>query len=181
MQRIVSTKGFTLFELLVAVLLLAMVSTMIASVLGVGINFATKGEERILALAREYGFLDLLQRQVSAAYYDERRRQMLISADEDILRLVTRNPLLYETTGPVLAIYRYRPEEGSLYYTEKRDYFNVDYDDDYVPDFAEMRFLVKTEEPPALAYDLESGIVAVRFRGREYEFMPKSTKRPQRY
>jgi prepilin-type N-terminal cleavage/methylation domain-containing protein len=174
-------RGFTLLELLVAVLLLAVVSTMIASVLSAGINFAEKGERRILALEREHGFLKLLHGQVRAAHFDERQRKVLISAGEDILRVVTREPLLYRGAGPVLAIYRYHEDEGSLYYTEKRDYYNIDYGEEYVPDFEEMRYLLRTDGPPGLAYDEEAGAVSVRFAGREYEFFPRCRKTPQRF
>jgi prepilin-type N-terminal cleavage/methylation domain-containing protein len=118
-------KGFTLLELMVAVLLLAMVSVMIGSVLHAGVNFATRGEQRILSSQREHGFLQLLRGQVRTAYFDERQRKMLISADEGILRLVTRAPLLHRGSGPVLAVYRYHEEEGRLYYQEKRDYYGV--------------------------------------------------------
>jgi prepilin-type N-terminal cleavage/methylation domain-containing protein len=167
-------KGFTLLELLVAMLLLALVSTMIGSVLHVGINFADKGEKRLLAMEREHGFLDLLRGQIRAACFDERQRKMLISADEESLRLVTRAPLLYRGTGPVLAIYRYHQGEERLYYLEKRDYYNLDYGVDYVPDFNEMIVLTTTAEPPVLAHDPESGAVAVRFAGADYQFFPKA-------
>jgi prepilin-type N-terminal cleavage/methylation domain-containing protein len=174
-------RGFTLFELLVAVLLLAVVSTMIASVLSAGINFAGKGEQRILALEREHGFLKLLHGQVRAAHFDDRQRKMLISAGDSILRVVTREPLLYRDAGPVLAIYRYREEDGGVYYTEKRDYFNIDYDEEYLPDFDDMRYLLHAGESPGLAYDEESGAVAVRFAGREYEFSPRCGKMPEKF
>jgi prepilin-type N-terminal cleavage/methylation domain-containing protein len=172
--RLQTSGGFTLLELLVAVLLLALVSTMIASVLHVGINFAEKGEKRLLTMEREHGFLDLLRGQVRAACFDERQRKMLISADEGLLRLVTRAPLLHRSTGPVLAVYRYHQGEERLYYTEKRDYYNLEYGEDYVPDFSEMTVLTILEEPPVLAHDPESGAVAVRFAGTDYQFFPKA-------
>jgi prepilin-type N-terminal cleavage/methylation domain-containing protein len=167
-------KGFTLLELMVAVLLLAMVSTMIGSVLHAGINFSSQGEQRLLSMEREHGFLNLLRGQVRAAYFDERRRQVLISADAGILRLVTRAPLLNRGSGPVLAVYRYHEEEGRLYYLEKRDYYHLEYDRQYLPEFAEMRPLIKIGEPPMLAYDPDDGTVAIHFAGQEYEFFPKT-------
>lgn len=174
-------RGFTFFELLVAVLLLAVISTMIASVLGTGIKFAGKGERRILAFERAHGFLKTLHGQVRSAYFDEQQRKFLISADGNILKLVTREPILYRGAGPVLAIYRYNEDKGSLYYTEKRDYYNVDYDDDYVPDFDEMNFLLHTGKPPDLEYDEETGAVTVRFADNEYVFYPRCEKVPEEF
>lgn len=172
-HRLRTDKGFTLLELMVAVLLLAMVSAMIASVLHAGIHFAEKGEQRLLEVERERGFLNLMGSQVRAACFDERSRRLLISADEEILRLVTRAPLLYRGSGPVLAVYRYHKEEGRLYYMEKRDYYHLKYDQ-YQPDFGEMRPLAGTGEPPVLAYDPETRRVTLRFAGEEHGFFPKS-------
>jgi len=42
--------GFTLFELIIAMLLVTMVSVMIYSILNVGIKFSDKGDKKILAL-----------------------------------------------------------------------------------------------------------------------------------
>jgi prepilin-type N-terminal cleavage/methylation domain-containing protein len=169
-----SAGGFTLLELMVAVLLLALVSTMIASVLHVGINFVAKGEQRLLVAEREYGFLDLLRGQVRAAYFDERQRKVLISTEEEILRLVTREPLIHRGMGPVLAVYRYHPGEKNLYYLEKRDYYHLEYGEDYLPDYGEMVVLTAMEAPPALDYDQEKGEVTVDFAGKEYRFSVKS-------
>ena len=52
-------RGITLFELLIAVVLLGMVSTMIYSVLNVGITFSAKGEKHLETLARKKNLLSL--------------------------------------------------------------------------------------------------------------------------
>lgn len=166
-------RGFTLFELLVAILLLAVISVMIASVLGTGIKFSAKGERHILTLERENGFLKLLHSQVRMACFDDRQRKVMISVKEGLLKVVTRFPLLYRGGGPVLAIYRYDPGNGDLYYTEKRDYYNIDYGEDYIPDFDEMHFLLHTGAPPDLAYDELTKKVTLHFAGKEYEFYPR--------
>jgi len=163
-------KGFTLFELLVAVLLLALISAMIYSVLNVGIRFSEKGEKKLLSVGRELGLADLFHRQIKGGWYDERKKKVVISADEDILRIVTRVPLLYSTAGVVLAVYRYDPGERALYYQEKRDYYLSDYDDEYVPDYEDMFCLMADLDSFLVEYDESSRVVAIELNEREYEF-----------
>ena len=119
--------GFTLFEILIAMVLLAMVAAMIYSVLNVGIKFTDRGGRKILAMERKYGFLILVQRQITSAVYDPVKKRILMSADDEIFKVVTRNPFIYPEAGVVLAIYRYNAGERAIYYTEKRDYYNKDY------------------------------------------------------
>lgn len=88
-------QGITLFELLIAVVLLGMVSTMIYSVLNVGIAFSAKGGSRLESLAREKNLLGLLRRQVNGAWYDLRFGRAEISGGDGVLRIVTRQPLLH--------------------------------------------------------------------------------------
>ena len=176
--------GFTLFEILIAMVLLAMVAAMIYSVLNVSIKFTDQGGRKILAMERKYGFLNLVQRQITSAVYDPVKKRLLISADDEVFRLVTRNPFIYPEAGVVLAIYRYNAGERAIYYTEKRDYYNTDYaisspldggTDAYVPDFEEMTVLVQDEEPFSVQYDEEAGPeVLVSYRGEEYTLAPKS-------
>lgn len=168
-----SQAGVTLFELLVAVLLLALVSTMIYSVLNVGISFAAKGEKKIFAMSQEQGFFELLDRQITSAWYDPRQRKIRISADETTLKIFTHQPLLYRNVGLVLAIYRYDPAENTVYYTEKRDYYNIDYTDDYVPALENMYFLLRTKSPLAWSYDEEAESVTVNYGDKQYELIPK--------
>ncbi|MFA7348344.1 MAG: prepilin-type N-terminal cleavage/methylation domain-containing protein [Desulfurivibrionaceae bacterium] len=165
--------GITLFELLIAVVLLGMVSTMIYSVLNVGINFSVKGGEHLNRLARERNLLGLLQRQVNEASYDLRSGKVDISGEEGLLRIVTRQPLLHRTAGVVLAVYRVNPDEQALYYLEKKDYFNVEYGEKFLPDFSEMRKMYAGDRPVALAYDSGKGSVTVGLGEEEFVFFPK--------
>jgi prepilin-type N-terminal cleavage/methylation domain-containing protein len=176
---ITGESGFTLFELLVAVLLLAMISVMIYSVLNVGIKFAEKGEKKILHMERRLSLVDLLHRQVKSAWYDNKRRKVIVSSDNDVFRLVTRCPLFYSAAGIVLAVYRFDPADGTLYYLEKRDYYNSDYDDEYVPDYDDMQQLLTDVASFALEYDEENGSVNLEFDEREYEFLPWCRKEEQ--
>ncbi|MDD5758548.1 MAG: prepilin-type N-terminal cleavage/methylation domain-containing protein [Desulfobulbaceae bacterium] len=166
--------GFTLFEVMIAMILLAMVAAMIYSVLNVGIKFADQGGKKILAMERKYGFLTLVQRQITSAVYDPVKKRIMMSANDDIFKVVTRNPLVYPEAGVVLAIYRYNAGERAIYYVEKRDYYNVDYTDEYVPDFDEMTILAQDEESFSVQYDEEAGPeVLVTFRGEEYALVPR--------
>lgn len=164
--------GFTLFEVMVAVLLLAMVSSMIYSILNVSIKFTEKGEEKILLLEREQGLLGLLQRQIKSGWYDAKKKEVLITADEETLRVVTRAPLLYPRAGTVLAVYRFDPASSSLYYLEKRDFYNIDYNEDYLPDYDDMMLLLANSAPLSFSYEDDSSAVTVFYDGKEHDFQP---------
>ncbi len=166
--------GFTLVELLVAMVMLAMVSVMIYSILNVGIKFTDKGGRSILEMERKYGFVSLVQRQIKSALYDKKKKEILMSANDEIFRVVTRNPYIYQSAGVVLAIYRYNSSERIIYYTEKRDYYNIDYDDQYVPDFDEMTILAIDEDSFSMSYDKETGPeVLLTYREEEYGLIPR--------
>ena len=168
-------QGITLFELLIAVVLLGMVSTMIYSVLNVGINFSAKGASRLESLAREKNLLGLLRRQVNGAWYDPRFGRMQISGGEGVLRIVTRQPLLHRAAGSVLAVYRVNEAEQALYYLEKKDFFNADYGENYLPDFSEMEkmYAYAANRPVALAYEPEQSTVTVTLGEEAFAFVPK--------
>lgn len=169
----VGQQGVTLFELLVAVLLLGLVSTMIYSVLNVGISFSAKGEARLVRIGREQGIVTLLKRQVEGAWYEMRRSRVKIVGGQGTLLIATRQPLIHREQGVVLAVYRYNESEGALYYAEKKDFYNTDYNEDYLPDYTEMDLLFSATDPLEISYD--SGVDQVRFvhGDREFLFSPK--------
>lgn len=167
-----SEKGFTLFEVMVAVFLLAMVSSMIYSILNVSIRFSEKGDQSILLLEREQGLIGILQRQIKNGWYDEQKKEVAIAADETMLRITTRAPLLYPLAGVVLAVYRFDPESATLYYLEKRDFYNIDYGDDYLPAFEDMQVLVENCRPLSFSYEEDSSSVTVAYDGKEFNFTP---------
>lgn len=170
-----SCAGVTLFELLVAVLLLSMVSGMIYSILHTGIMFAEKGDKKIQAMARQHGLLELMHKQIKCAWFDNTQRKVRISADNEILRVVTRRPLLYRSVGLVLAVYRYNGDEQAMYYLEKRDFYNQDYNDQYIPDFDEMELLAPDSVIISMSYDDKAGIVTVETGETSYEFVARSS------
>jgi len=168
-----SQHGITLFELLIAVVLLGMVSTMIYSVLNMGIGFSARGEKHLARLSREKNLLSLLRRQVNAAWYDTRFGKVLITGGDGVLRIVTRQPLLHRSAGSVLAVYRVNAAEQTLYYLEKKDYFNTEYGETYLPDFSEMEKMYSADQPVGLAYDPQQSRVTVTLGGEEFAFIPK--------
>ncbi|HIJ89229.1 MAG: prepilin-type N-terminal cleavage/methylation domain-containing protein [Desulfobulbaceae bacterium] len=167
-------QGITLLELLIAVVLLGMVSTMIYSVLNVGINFSARGGKHLERLAREKNLLSLLRRQVNGAWYDLRLGRVKISGGDGVLRIVTHQPLLHRTAGTVLAVYRVNEAEQTLYYLEKLDYFNAEYGEKYLPDFKEMEKMYAADRPVALAYEPEKSRVIITLGGEGFAFFPKS-------
>lgn len=172
-----SSLGFTLFEVLVAMVLLGMIATMIYSVLSVGISFTDKGEASVVAMDRELAFLSLLHRQVNGAWYDEKKKRMRIREMDGTLIMVTRSPFLYRSAGAVLVAYRYDKAENIFYYLEKRDFFNPDYDDeDYVPRFADMIALFEPKRLFQLEVDPDSGIVTVLYGEDQFDLVPRSAE-----
>jgi len=174
-HKLYGNYGVSLFELLVAILLLALASGMIYSVMQVGIRFSEKGEAKLLAIAREQGILDLLHQQIKSAWFDQKLNKLGISADQDMLRVVTCQPLVFRTAGVVLAIYRYNETEHLLYYLEKQDYYNTDYGDTYVPEYDDMQLLAKNVVGLTMEFYDKEMKVTIGLEGREYDFYPKAT------
>lgn len=166
-------RGITLFELLIAVVLLGMVSTMIYSVLNVGITFSARGGKHLETLSREKNLLSLVRRQVNGAWYDLRFGRVEISGGDGVLRIITRQPLLHRNVGSVLAVYRVNPSEQALYYLEKKDYFNTGYGEQYLPEFSEMEKMYASDRPMALDYDPQQSRVTVTLGGEAFAFVPK--------
>lgn len=167
-------KGVTLIELLVAMLLLAMVSSMLYSVLNVSINFSKKGAQRLAVIGLERSLLDLLHRQVHGVWYDLRQKKLLIDGQRNLLKMVTTAPLLERDAGLVLAVYLYDPGDEVLYYTEKLDFFNVDYDEGYSPAPAEMTVLLRDIKEIDWQYDEADGVLVVSYLGQDYEISPRA-------
>ena len=173
-----NNQGMTLLEVMVAMLLLTMVTAMVYSIMDRAIVFSEKGEKKLLALEQRQALLSLLERQVRSGWYDDKQKKVLISGDEEVLRLVTRSPLLYAGHGTVLALYSYDPAEQTLYYTERKDFYNPDYDE-VVPEWDEMEVLLEKSGDFELLFDEDVGKVTLAWQGKEYEFWPWCTERPE--
>ncbi|MFO7760092.1 MAG: type II secretion system protein [Desulfobia sp.] len=164
-------KGFTLLELLVAVTLLAIICSMIYSALNVSINFSDKATGKLLSLRREYGLMSLIKRQVRNAWFDSRKGRVVISAQANTLKLVTREPLLHPGAGLVLAYYRYEPADDNIYYTERLAYYNTDYHDDYIFPLEDMELLMENSGNLQFNYEIRENKIVISHRGQEYEFI----------
>jgi prepilin-type N-terminal cleavage/methylation domain-containing protein len=171
--RLRSRQGVTLFELLVAMVLMVIVSSMLYSVLDIGIKSSDKGENSIAAIEVERSLLDLLHRQIHGARYDTKQKEMTISTDDETMKMVTGAPLIERQASLVLAIYRYDRHDRALYYTEKIDFYNPDYDEDYEPSLNEMTVLVHDVDELGFDYDEDEGLVKVSYLGLEHEFVPR--------
>ena len=167
-------RGITLVELMVAMLLLAMITSMLYSILNVGIKFSQKGEGRLAEIGRQRSFLELFHRQVQGVWYDKRQGRLLIEGSNNQLKMVTTMPLVERDAGLVLAVYVYDPGDEVLYYSEKLDYFNVEYGDNYSPSTGEMHVLLRDLKEIDWQYDDTAGVLAVSYLGRDYEMAPRS-------
>lgn len=161
-------RGVTLLELLVAMLILAMVSIMLYSILNVGISFSRKGEVRARQAGRERAFMELLHRQVQGAWFDGKQKKVLIESSGNQLKLVTNAPLLNRDLGVVLAVYLYDPDADILYYTEKKDFYNADYRDSFRANPREMLVLMREAGGLAWEYLPQAGGLKVSCRGRQH-------------
>lgn len=168
-----SQKGVTLIELLVAMLLLVMVTSMLYSVLNVGIKFSRKGEARLAVLGRERSLLNLLDRQVHGVWFDKRRKKPMIAVDRYLLKMVTSSPLIEHGAGLVLACYLYDPGDRVLYYAEKLDFFNVDYDDGYSPSPDEMVVLLRDVDALDWQYNETDGGLVLSYLDSTHELFTR--------
>jgi hypothetical protein len=98
---------------------------------------------------------------------------MKIMSNDDVFILTTNRPLLSRGMDIVLAVYRYDAGEQTVYYTEKVDFYNPDYDEDYLPDLDEMLAIITTAGDFRMEYDEETGEVFVVYEEAEYIFKPK--------
>ena len=120
----INNRGLTLLEVMVAMLLLTIASGMIYSMLDRSIFFANKGEGKSREIEEHYALVSLMQRQVQSGWFSPTTKKVLISGEKDLLRLATAIPFQARPGQVVMAFYRYNPEENTLYYLEKKDFFN---------------------------------------------------------
>lgn len=177
-SRTLAERGVTLLELLVAMLILAMVSVMLYSLLNVAIAFSSKGEARARQAGREHAFLELLHRQVQGSWYDRKQKKVLIEGLGNQLTMVTTAPLLNRDLGLVVAVYLYDPDADVLYYTEKKDFYNSDYRENYQADRREMLVLMAGVGGLDLDYQAGDGSLQVTCRGRQHA-MPVRCWQPE--
>lgn len=163
--------GLSLLEVMVALLLLTIASTMIYSMLNRSIFFADKGDKKTRAIEEQYALVSLIQRQVQSGWFSPRTKKVIISGEKDFLRLATATPFQAGPGQVVMAFYRYNPENSTLYYLEKKDFYNPDYDE-MIPEYNEMIALVTATRGLSLDFDEESYRVTLTYGAQSYEFKP---------
>ncbi len=163
--------GLSLLEVMVALLLLTIASTMIYSMLNRSIFFADKGEAKTEGIEEHYALVSLLQRQVQSTWFNPSTKRVVISGENDFLRLATATPFQARPGQVVMAFYRYNQADSTLYYLEKKDFYNADYAE-LTPDYSEMTALVTAPRGLALAFDEEGNTVTLSYGAHNYEFRP---------
>lgn len=163
--------GFSLLEVMVALLLLTMVSTMIYSMLNRAIFFAERGERKNRQIEQHVALVSLLQRQVMSGWFNPRTKKVVITGDSGFLRLATASPFLARPGQVVMAFYRVDTATNTLYYLERKDFYNADYND-YIPDYSEMTPLLSGAGAIELDFDEETLRVSLSHNGTAYEFRP---------
>ncbi|MBU0680666.1 MAG: prepilin-type N-terminal cleavage/methylation domain-containing protein [Proteobacteria bacterium] len=171
-KKIMDTRaGLSLLEVMVALLLLTVASTMIYSMLDRSLFFADKGEGKSQEIEEHYALVSLLQRQVQSGWLNPATKKVLISGEQDCLRLATAIPFQARAGQVVMAFYRYNPDDNTLYYLEKKDFYNTEYTE-LVPEYSEMTALVTVSRGLRLDFDEESNTVTLRYGTQSYAFRP---------
>lgn len=174
-----NTRGFTLLEVMVSVLIFSMISVLIFSMLDRSFVFTAKGEARVLHLEQQYGLINLLRRQVQGAWFDPKLKKMHLSSETDRqFALITTSSLMFPGSIVVIAFYEFDPNDATLYYTERRDFYNPDYGKEFPPQ-TEMIPLLTVTDPFSLQADPDSDFVILHFSNREYTFHPLCTKQSE--
>lgn len=173
-RKITAQSGLSLLEVMVALLLLTIASTMIYSMLNRSIFFSDKGEKKSAEIEEHYALVSLLQRQVQSGWYNPRTKKVVIAGEENFLRLATATPFQARPGQVVMAFYRYNPEENTLYYLEKKDFYNADYGE-LIPDYSEMIALLTAPRGLSLEFDEDILMVTLNYGGQTYEFQPWCT------
>ncbi len=174
-------RGLTLLEIMVSILIFSMISTLIFSILDRSFAFTAKGEARVLEIERHYGLIHLIRRQVQGAWFDQKLKAIQISSEtENRLTLTTTASLMHEDSTLVMAFYTFDPTTATLYYTERKDFYNTDYKHE-PPSLTEMIPLLTIEEPFSLQADPDSDFVILTYKGQEYIFHPFCTRQSQEF
>lgn len=155
-------------------LLLVIVTSILYSVLNVGITFSRKGEERLAVIGVDRSFLDLLHRQVVGVWFDRSQNKLMLEVERDQLRMITSAPLIERGAGLVMAFYVYDESDQILYYGEKLDFYNQDYDEHYLPEVDEMVVLLRNVSEIDWQYDETEGVLTVTYLDRDYEISPRT-------
>lgn len=171
-----TTNGFTLLEVMISILMFSMISVLIFSMLDRSFVFTAKGEAQVLRLEQQYGLINLVRRQVQGAWLDPKQKKVHLNSENEYqFSIITTSSLMFQGSPLVIAFYEFNPGDATLYYTERKDYYNPDYVDQF-PDLEEMIPLLHVPEPFSLQADAESDFVTLFFNNEHYIFHPFCTQ-----
>ncbi len=171
--------GFTLLEVMISIVIFGMISTLIFSILDRSFVFTEKGEAKILKIEQQNGFIDLVRRQVQGAWVDPRRRTTHINSEnEQQFSIVTTSSIMFAGSPLVVAFYEFEPSTNTVYYTERKDFYNPDYVEQF-PNQEEMIPLLNVDDSFSLQTDENSDFVILFLNNKEYIFHPFCTKQPE--
>ncbi len=169
-------RGLTLLEVMISILIFSMISVLIFSILDRSALFTTKGEEQVRKLEQHYNLTLLVRRQVQGAWIDPATKSPNINQLSDQqFSVITTSSIMYPAASLILAFYEFDPDTGTLYYTERRDFYNPDYNDNFPPQ-DDMIPLLKTDKPFQLYTGEDSSLVTLVLAGKEYRFYPMCLK-----
>lgn len=169
-------RGFTLLEVMISVLIFSMISVLIFSILDRSVLFTAKGEEQVRELEQHYNLTLLVRRQVQGAWIDPATKSpRLNQLSDQQFSIITTGSIMYPVASLVIAFYEFDPDTGTLYYTERRDFYNPEYTDHFPPQEGMIPLLV-TDKPLQLHSEEESNLVTLVLAGKEYRFHPMCSK-----
>ena len=164
--------GLTLLEVMISMLIFSMISVLIFSILDRAALFTTKGEAQVRAIEQQYNLVSLIRRQVQGAWIDTATKKVRLQQPTDQqFSIITTASIMYPSPTLVIAFYDFDPESGVLYYSERRDFYNPDYSDQF-PEREEMITLLTTTSAFQLQMPEESSSVSLTFAGEQYTFHP---------
>jgi len=166
--------GFTLLELLVAVVLLGLAGSVIYGLFFAGVTISGKGQARLLADSRLSGLARLLERQVETAWFDQRRQRPGIVFADQTLYLYTTSPLIHPEYDLVLAMYQLADDGRALLYQERIDFHSFSLEPGDLPPMEETVPLAVFSQPVALSFDQESTSVILETEEERYALYPKT-------
>jgi prepilin-type N-terminal cleavage/methylation domain-containing protein len=173
--------GFTLLEVMISIFIFGLISALVFSILDRSFVFSAKGEARVLEIEQQYGLINLVRRQVQGAWFDQKRKKVHISSEtENRFALITTSSLMYSPSVLVMAFYEFDPRDSMLYYTERRDFYNLDYRDE-PPATEDMIPLLHIEGDFSLQADPDSDFVILLFKNKKYVFHPFCTEQSQEF
>lgn len=163
-------QGLTLLEVMISVLIFSMISVLIFSILDRSVVFTAKGEKRVRSLEQHYSLTNLVRKQVQGAFITKSTITINTPSDHQF-SIITTASIMYPPSTLIVAFYDFDPQTGILYYTERRDFYNLEYGEQF-PAIEEMIPLLTSSAPFSLERQEDSNWVTLKLAGKTYTFHP---------